>query len=992
VRQGPHYLRGHVSQRHRYLNTEPFIHKNLMPQISLQDIHDQRTRDLMRGLLDRSTKPPGADATLSRLLSTVQKSDLFAFDWLLRKNKLYQHVEVLPEFPPHAPFNDNRGLSLVPTGILALDYVSLRIAENSGRICDAFEMIHSLNAAIHADNHELIARTIGQIVEVSGHSLTLARKAAFVIGYYPKDSVAHKACVDLVSAYGVNGKNYGMMVTIDAIGAEFNYLDLKYRFRRFATLERDAAITRKVSELCFAPLAATKDDLIALVSAYYEISLLDAAVALLSHQDQGIAEVVVPTSVLNVWRNLASQPATVFSCLNKDDSYVDLWAFRAAPAFLEYASFRRMRYALQDLYTLPEGGGRTNPSAGHYAALFFEGVDRVSDVVPPAEHDLVATPEKFDRETAGTLSRSCALVWVCERDADFSDVSTEDMALLMGQTFEIDRLINTRLLRRAVTTTSNPFVKLILQTLLRAQSSATRDSFNFKDLFQRYVRDHHHGDILQFMEMVKSLDKKIVNYFVNLLDETMLSQMAFLMESSEAIYDTRARLLEWYADIAQDPLAQGKAKQLRLDRKIAAARGAINETRLNIDSVRFRQWIEQNKLSDFSDFIRQAQLNLPPISDLTDSSKKATQFLAAHREPAKLALLALVSCYEEFCRNPDYGIASFLGRRIRHGTLRGTLLNGLPDGSDPEFPQSLLAQYQVWIKDFSTSIDALAGRLYFRSKSAHKDGLLSAEIDSEQKWQMCLICLTRIYAQAQQDHGVIFAPLLIEQFCWLAFELELAKAQTSIGEARAKWGTLKLRYSPTDPKATIFEKSTNITLGDHFATVMSWFRKPPNISPVAELAHVIQVVIGEAREEYATFNPVVGFNGDRDLQLSGATYYVVYDALTIAVRNAAKHGLHPGKVSIDAKVTDLEAGKTLEIAVTSQLKSCDGITDVLTRIESAGSAGVVDADIVEGLSGMRKLKKMEHERNILRFTPSAGAENPNSLRMSIVFAFKGLVE
>ena len=623
-----------------------------MTRTTLQDVQDERTRDLLRGLLDRTSKRQEFDATMSRLLSAVQKADLKAFDDLLRKHQLFKHVEIAPEFPLDAPFNGYRGISLIPTGNLALDYVALRITENEDRICTAFDKLRSLNLAIQDDIDEVVAIAVAQVIEFAGHSLTLARKAAFIIGYSQKDSISHQACAKLVSAYGVNGKNYGMMVTIDAIGTEFNYLDLMYRFRDFATLERDAGIPRKISKLCFAPLATTKEDLIALVSASYEISLVDAAVALLSHRDQGFTDVTIPERVLNAWEKLSAKPTSEFPPFARNDSYGDLWAFRSTPAFLEYQAFRHLRYALQNLYTLPEGGSRT-ATLQHYAVAFFAEVKRVSDVVPPAVHQVLATPKRFDRLTAGKLSRSCGLVWACEKDADFSNISTEEMALLMGQTFDIDRLVNTQQLRRAASSSSNHFVKLILQTLLRAHSSATKDSFNFKDQFQRYVRDYHKGEILEFLEMVRSLDKKIVGYFVNLLDETMLSQMAFLMESSEAIYDTRARLLEWYADTCNDTLAKDRAKQLRLDRKIAAVRGAINETRLNIDSVRFRQWIEQNKLSDFSDFIRQSQLQLPPISDLTDSSKRSTLFLAAHREPAKLALAALVDCYEVFCRNPD---------------------------------------------------------------------------------------------------------------------------------------------------------------------------------------------------------------------------------------------------------------------------------------------------------------------------------------------------
>lgn len=89
------------------------------------------------------------------------------------------------------------------------------------------------------------------------------------------------------------------------------------------------------------------------------------------------------------------------------------------------------------------------------------------------------------------------------------------------------------------------------------------------------------------------------------------------------------------------------------------------------------------------------------------------------------ALQALVECYEEFFRNVDFGIASFLGRRIHHGTLRGTLLNGLPDAASVDLPPNVLAQYAAWKKEFSASI-------------------------------------------------VLFVPVVIESYCWFMFENEPA--------------------------------------------------------------------------------------------------------------------------------------------------------------------------------------------------------------------------
>lgn len=962
-----------------------------MSRLSLQDILHTGTRQLMRGLLNRIEQRADRQATLTRLLATVRKDDLRVVDMLFRDSPLYRHIKLADEFPKVAPFSGAKEVSLVPTTTIATDYLVHRIVENEQAICVALRQLEALNAALVEVDDDRIVTIISDFVASHGHSLTLARKAAFVIGHMSRESVSYRVCAELVNGYGVKGKNYGMMATVDSIGAEFDYLDLKYRFRNYARLGRDASMSQMIAHFCFNPLTNDISALAEHLGSAYQFSLIDAAILLLAHSDEGIVEVDVPRAVIQAWRSLSGSNIDKMVWFKPSNPYSDYWAFRAAPAFLEYGDLRKFRLALEPLFDLPSSYNRSARSP-HHTAAFFDGVSGIGDIVPPSgRYSVSAIPDRFDQYNAGLLARSCAVVWVCDRAPDFSTISAEDMALVMGETFNIDRLLSTDVLRKGLDSAVDSFVQLIMQTLLRAQSASTRDNFNFKDIFQHYVRDNHGGDILEFMKRVETLDRKIVQYFVNLLDETMLSQMPFLMESSEAIYETRARLLEWYANVTDDQLTRDKAKQLRLDRKIAAVRGVINETRLNIDSVRFRQWIEQNKLADFSDYVRQSLSNLPPITELLDRSKKETQFLTAHREPTTLALLALVDCYEEFCRNPDYGIASFLGRRIRHGTLRGTLLNALPNSADLDLPQMSSAQYEAWARTFSESIDALASRLYFSSKNANRDGLLSAQIDEEAKWSLCLVTLTRIYAQAQYDHGIMFVPGLIEQFCWLVFEIELAKVQSFIADARSSWGTLKLRHAYSDDAIAAFERGTNIAVGDQFNTVVSWFRKPPNISPIAELSHVIQVVIQEAKDEYATFSPSVSITENSALELSGQTYYVIYDTLTIAVRNAAKHGSHPGNIEIGTSIDDVGAAKTLKITVISDLRPGDFADAALARIENAGQAGATGADVVEGLSGFRKLKKMEAERSIVGFETSAVPDRTDLLRVAIIVPFRGLV-
>jgi hypothetical protein len=962
--------------------------------VSIRDVGSMKTRALLRGLLNRHLDTGEARSTLFKLLDGVNRSDMRVVDELIREDRLFQHLAIPAEFPVASPFDGMRDFPMVPHDDVALDYIAFRIGHSEADLCEAFSGLSELNRALATDDDARMANAIEYIILRSGHSLALARKMAFIIGYAPKETLSYRLCLELVETYGINQKNYGVMAMIDSIGSDFNYLDLKYRFRKFATIARGASISPKVSHLCFAPIAFQDDDVRALVSASYDVSLVDAAIALLAHRDLGLLPDTVPISpaIEAAWAELGASLGDQFDYFDAKSGYEDTQAFRAAPAFLEDARFRRLRATFQSLYDIPALRNRSAFIADSFAGRFFEGVDHLDDLVPATAGQRDPLPDVFDTNTAGVLARSCGIIWICERDPDFSQLTAASMALLMGSSFEIDRLLSTDALRKAAGRATDPFVKLLLHTLLRAHSSATRDSYNFKEQFQTYVRQFHDGDILAFMESVRTLSPEIISYFVELLDETMLSQMAFLMASSNSIYETRASLLEWYGDAVNDEAPKENARQLRLDRKIAAVRGAINETRLNIDAVRFRQWIDQNKLSSFSNFIRQKTPNLPSLEELTDKSKYQSMILSEHRVPTTRALLAIIECYEQFCKNADFGIASFLGRRIRHGTLRGTLLTGIPDVSSSDLPHGILSQYQSWTKEFSGSVNSLAARLHFIDRTSHKSGLISAEIDTPQKWQTCVVCLNAIFEQSQKDHGALSIPMQIEQYCWLIFEQELVNVQASISDARNRWGMLKLRHNPNDTEVIAFEKSVNLTLADQFNTVISWFKKPPNVSAIADLSHVIEVVLREACDEYPTFSPDIQFSGEEDIKLSGSNYSFVYDGLTIAVRNAAKHGKCPGRLAVGADVQPQGESKVLRLSVTSDVRADDCPDRALRRMRDAGDVGAQDADIVEGLSGMRKLKKMAVDRRILDFELESQKEPQGKVSVAMRFPFEGVVE
>jgi len=969
--------------------SETSLNKKSSPTIL--DVRCNRTRDLLRGLLVRH-EDANTRATFSHLMANVTQDDLGTVDRILRQNSLFSHLRLQPEFPPdETPFFGTDNLVISPIEALRPAYIVMRADQYAPQIATALSMLDVINQSIFLGSDEDVLSAFDLSLSTFGHSLALARKLAFLLGHWEKDTESWRMASRAFASYGVNARNFGMMAVADSIGVEFSYLDVKSGFESFSDHRTRAGISQKISYLCFKPITFSPEIAKSVISASYSISLLDAVLYILFHRELHVLpqEIRFSDEIENSWKSFQSARYRFDLFFRDELSNSDLRAFRAAPAFLEIAAFREFRAATQALYDFPES--RTNELIGEnaFTTKFYRHARDIRDLLPTQTDIFETVPSDFERDTAGTLSRSCGLVKVTESDPDFSTVSRSEMGTLMGHTVDVDRLLSTATLRAAGNTASDPFVKLILQTLLRAHSPSTKDSYQFKRSFQEFVLSEHSGSIVDFLEFIYKIDKAIIWYYVVLLDETILSQMPFIVRSAEDVYEARAKVLEWHASKTGDQTSRDKAKELRIDRKIAAVRGQINETRLNIDGIRFRQWIDASKLAHFSGFIRQESFAVP--SSLAFQGKKTLSELrlTAHREPNARALLAVVDCYREFCVNADFGVASYLGRRIRHGTLRGTLLE-LPDPGDFDLPGPYRAQYERWRANFRTSIDAITSKLHFAGKGSASNAVISAEVDNKEKWGVLLVCLQTLYDRSQVDHGATSIPATIEQYCWYIFELELRDVQQAIAESRSEFGHFKMRYGPGDSVAIGFEKAVNIALSDRFNTVASWFKKPPNISPVAEISDIIEVVLRETRAEFPEFSPETDFQGT-DLELSGSVYYHVYDALAVIVRNAGKHGLRPGFLSISATVEEQDLGKTLRLEIVTHVKHGDTGACAVRRMDEAGRAGPLNADVVEGLSGMRKLQKMKVERSLLEVRSEGRVDAARELYFTLVFPLTGLV-
>ncbi len=162
----------------------------------------------------------------------------------------------------------------------------------------------------------------------------------------------------------------------------------------------------------------------------------------------------------------------------------------------------------------------------------------------------------------------------------------------------------------------------------------------------------------------------------------------------------------------------------------------------------------------------------------------------------------------------------------------------------------------------------------------------------------------------------------------------------------------------------------------------SWFNKPSYASPSTDIYLLFRAVVSEIKESVSHFTPCIALD-ERSFLITGGTYYVIYDALYVLIHNAARHGKQNGRILFD--VSNHEDRNALKIKLCTELPSVAELHLAQGKIEKALGDADDNAHVVEGNSGIKKLKKMERDgsiSNIKFFT------NELDLLLSFEFIFE----
>jgi hypothetical protein len=322
----------------------------------------------------------------------------------------------------------------------------------------------------------------------------------------------------------------------------------------------------------------------------------------------------------------------------------------------------------------------------------------------------------------------------------------------------------------------------------------------------------------------------------------------------------------------------------------------------------------------------------------------------------------LDTAYHEFCTNKFFGVDSYIGRRIRHGTLKGVMLTEVRSMLD-EAAVNLRSPdvtnfFNSWYSRYERAVTAIGSDvLQLHTETKNKGGIVAS---ISNKVPTARLAVEDIALALAQESPVQKAVATIQEYCWRLLEADLLKIRAEIERLRTETLMINPAALPVSEwnraSATDLARRLNECVQRKFSTLSLWLTQPKNISPSATLSLLFNAVLVEVKEQLPDFQPNLEVTEESNLDLYGHRYHYVYDLLYVLVYNAGKHGKCDGTLSFEVT---MDTTNNATITVGSDLRDADCVQDVTAKISQAMEAEIENAFKVDVFSGIRKVRSLE---------------------------------
>lgn len=976
-----------------------------MQQISLSNIQANKIKNLLRGILSASNEVVSSEI-FDRLYFLSDEDDLRHSIDLLSKAQRDRKISLSLPFPPQPPsviYLETRDDLASPAFFKAQER---RLSRYKKELLSHLNLIGRFNRAVEENDVQDLTNSLEEIRSRFGFCIHITRKVLSLSSRFEHD----KKIISAIRPYyeGVTARRYlihrAMDDTFDLSQA---FIPTRRNFLRIADTARIGLTAQCLIRHHFSPIPLSDEEWVRRARAHASYSMPDLVMFILESRLLND-----PSSSIGALAYSFQLPSELQDACSITQTQDVLAALDGATDRQPMTAEETHRYAsawLCDKIIAPFFIPIEKYAGPRFDGTF--GIHRPFITTKPFSDAILAEEDKDDNarlleanpvaDVLGTngpglktddLQRTLFLVRLIETGRSFDDYNGLKLLSLLNNTSDVARLLSQLELDGAFPPKPSDRLYEALRTSLKFDSvRRISTEYKMRNSIEQLAIQEFGGNILDLLKFLYGRAPGVARFYMQLWTEQFLVQCYKLYDSAYKVNEARRSLLDWYGHETHDETLLERARSLGLENKLAQIRHEIDSQRLYVDLIRFKQWMLDELGSPLRRLTTSSIAQEVPAADI-DLSDEVKLI-----ESPEFALADIINvAFHEFCCNNAYGVDSYIGRRIRHGTFHGTLNKAAADQVDDILTQPWINKDQfegnllLWLSLFDDEVKRFAQeRLQVRSAKKPK-GLLFPYISTTAQLNTLRLAIGDIREHLVDRASIPETVDSISQTCWLLLEPNLIAIQRELERWRGDRLTLKKEHlyrggdAYLDDQARTIVRRVNERVDETIQQIAAWFAAPKVTTPSATLQELFQVVRREVAGQIPGFDPVVTETESTGLRIVGHRYQYVYDALYILVHNAAQHGKKGGRLDlkVDQCVDDATNLVRVDVKVASELP--DDSSHLRASIDEAMAAPMDDAMVTEGSTGIRKLRALAYPKNDIAFVEVNYPDNWVEFKFSLI--------
>jgi hypothetical protein len=606
-----------------------------------------------------------------------------------------------------------------------------------------------------------------------------------------------------------------------------------------------------------------------------------------------------------------------------------------------------------------------------------------------------------------------------------------DLALLKGISLTVLPLRELasgdswRRLRQFSAAISIPIVIDLIWRVTGDDKDATAKRF----AVQKFLSSHSITVPSQVTQIQTQITQQRIFYFLSSVCAPTVLDMLPMLSNSQMVEDERVNICRVLSEI--DPANSDKYQDEILlsehQRVVRSGLRVVDSSRIHVDEDALIIWAARELGETFrrySDLVKAGVGVADNYDALLKGLLKSDELNKAYyeipRSEADDILFEMVSeLADRFINNSDFGLDSYLSKRVRHESLTSYLRNPLErqglitqidsktgkyetnndwGAASARYSDEVGQKIDDWLREFSESFDKILVSLrsdYFHIRSKDKPlGLFDFSLTAP------MLHLLRSIVQ-QRLEVEDFARACLTLF-WVSLHSSLTRARdclridtkTKIADLfeqlRAKIYTLVLTPAVAELSAAV--GNTSATVQAEIDNVAEWFVRQEVRQGTYRytLKQAVDIAIESALRGMRNFEPDIHITNTGEGLIVGSELIVIADIMRVALGNVKAHSNKArSRPRVEIDVVENFEEEIISFKVESEIGSgvrCDENQKRLDEIRADIDAKTYSGKVrLEGGSGLRKLASIVHQSDRGRIDFRFASDDKFVLEIDISF-------